>query len=374
MTMSDRLDRNNDEWYESEPRTRDGLLVEVQRIRRRTRVRPLPVILIALLITGGITYKMATRKQFFRSEVVLAMREGSLSNKDKSVGLPLGELRELVKTVLLPDKRLAELIEARNISRLRKKLGMPYAINELRENIEIEIWRNSFVYYDPENPNREASARIGLTVTDEDPDRAYLIARDLATIVIEEVRAHRLELTKRVAGDIAAYKGVLDKRMGELERERTQRMVQIAQASEAKKETLVQALQLRLTEIDEIQKRTEKTITEINVSQDALADQIAEAGLDLIVELVSEKRPVRPESKGLLIAMISVVVGVFSLLGAALVLGAFDSRVHEVDDIARLGLPVLGHVPGFPGDTFGSLEARGVQRRRVPLFRRWRAR
>jgi hypothetical protein len=373
MTMSDRLDRNNDEWYESEPRTRDGLVAEVQRIRRRTRVRPWPVILLALLITGGLTYKLATRKQFFQAEVVLALREGSLSSKDKSVGLPLGELRELVKTVLLPDKRLAELIEARNINRLRKKLGMPYAINELRENIEIEIWRNSFVYYDPENPNREASARIGLTVTDEDPDKAHLIARDLASIIIEEVRAHRLELTKRVARDIAGYKALLDKRMTDLERERTERMIQISRATDAGKLTLVQALGLRLAEIDDAQKRTEKSITEINVSQDALADQIAAAGLDLIVELVSEKRPVRPESKGLLIAMISVVLAVFSLLGAAVVLGAFDSRVHDVDDIARLGLPVLGHVPGFPGDSFGSLEARGVQRRRVPLFRRWRA-
>ena len=74
-----------------------------------------------------------------------------------------------------------------------------------------------------------------------------------------------------------------------------------------------------------------------------------------------------------LIAMIAVVVGVGSLLGAALVLGAFDSRVHDTDDIARLGLPVLGHVPGFPGDALGSLEARGVQRGRVPLFRRWRS-
>ena len=364
---------NNDEWFESEPRTREGLIQEVQRIRRRTRVRPIPVILLALLITAGITYKLATRKQIFYAEVVLAMREGSLGAADKSTGLPLGELREFVLSVLLPDKRLGELIEARDLNRLRKKLGLQWAIKELRESIEIEIWRNSFVYYDPENPDREASARIGLTVGDDDPDRAYLIARDLADIIISEVREHRRELTKKVAGDITAYSKALDEKMSELERERSSRMVQLAEAKEAGKQTIVQALHLRLTEIDEDQRRTEKTISEINRSPDVLADRIAEAGLDLIIELVSEKRPARPESKGLLIAMICVVVGVFSMLGAALVLGAFDSRVHETDDIARLGLPVLGHVPGFPGDSVGSLEARGVQRGRVPLFRRWRS-
>lgn len=371
--MPVQLDRNNDEWFESEPRTRDGLIQEVQRIRRRTRVRPIPVILLALLITGGITYKLATRKQHFTAEVVLALSEGSLASADKSTGLPLGELREFVISVLLPDKRLAELIEARDLNRLRKKLGMQYAIAELRQNVQIEIWRNSFVYYDPENPNREASARIGLTVTDEDPDRAYLIARDLADIVISEVHDHRRVLAQRVAKDIGEYSAALDARMTALEKERTERMVQIAKADQAGKQTIVQALHLRLTEIDEDQLRTEKSISEINKSPDVLADRIAEAGLDLVVELVSEKRPNRPESKGLLIVMIAVVVGLFSLMGAALVLGAFDSRVHDTDDIARLGLPVLGHVPGFPGDSHGSLEARGVQRGRIPLFRRWRS-
>ena len=62
--------------------------------------------------------------------------------------------------------------------------------------------------------------RIGLTVGDNDPDRASEIAHDLADIVIDEVRAHRLELTKKVSADIAAYRESLDSQMASLERER----------------------------------------------------------------------------------------------------------------------------------------------------------
>src|SRR5688572_3004226 len=164
--MSTRLP--NDEWYESEESTRKGLIQEMQRIKRRTRVRPIPVILLALLITGGITYKMATKKGRYQGEVILAIREGSLLSEDKRTGLPVGELKQFVASVLLPDAKLAELIERRNLHRLRKKLGMPWAINEVRGSLEIEVWRNSFVYYDPENPNREASARVGLTVRSEE--------------------------------------------------------------------------------------------------------------------------------------------------------------------------------------------------------------
>jgi hypothetical protein len=368
------IDGTNDAWYESEPRTRVAMIREMQRIRRRTRVRPWPVIVLALAITAGVTYKLATRKQVFYAEVVLALHEGSMIDRDKKTGLPLGELKELVKSVLLPDSKVAEVIERHDLVPLRKRLGIQYAINDLRENIQVEVWRNSFVYYDPEQPNRVASARIGLTVADNDPDRASEVARDLADIVIAEVRARRLELSKKVAGDIAVYRESLETQMSALERERSERMVQQARAENEGKKDLAQALRLRTIEIDGRQKRLEKTISDINKSQEGLADRIAEAGLDLVIEVVSERRPVRPDSKGLIITMIAVVVGVGSLLGCALVLGAFDSRVHDIDDVARLGLPVLGHVPDFPGSGVGSLEARGVQRTRTPLFRRWRSR
>ena len=33
------------------------------------------------------------------------------------------------------------------------------------------------------------------------------------------------------------------------------------------------------------------------------------------------------------------------LLGASLVVGSFDTRIHDIEDVRRLGLPVLGHVP-----------------------------
>ena len=363
----------NDEWYDSEESTRKGMITEVQRIKRRTRVRPLPVIALALLITGGITYKLATKKGHYQGEVVLAIREGSLLSQDKRTGLPVGELKEFVTSVLLPDAKIAELIEKRNLYRLRKKLGMPWAINELRESLEIEVWRNSFVYYDPENPNHEASARVGLTVTDEDPDSAFLLARDLADIVKESVRDHRQDVANKIAAQIAHVREGTLQRLTELELARSEKMVQIATAKTEGKQVLAQALEMQLLKIDDQQKQGEKTLAEIAASPEAISDRIAEAGLDLIVEIVAEKRPDRPESKGLLIAMIAVVVGVGSLVGSALVLGAFDSRVHDTDDVERLGLPVLGHVPGFSGHSVGSLEARGVQRARIPSFLRWRS-
>jgi hypothetical protein len=363
----------NDEWYESEEPTRKGMIQELQRIKRRTRARPVPVILLALLITGVLTYKLATRKQQYQAEVVLALREGSLMSPDKRTGLPVGELKELVTSVLLPDAKLADLIERRDLQRLRKRLGMPWAIGELRQQISIEVWRNSFAYYDPDHPNREASARVGLTVTDEDPDSAYLLARDLANIVVEQTRQHRQDIANKIAGQIEHVRVGMTERAATLEREAVEKALAIQKAKQEGKPALAQALELQLLKIADQQKETDKTLSQIATSPEALADRIAEAGLDLIVEVVSERRPDRPDNKGLLIAVVAVIVGIGALLGSALVLGAFDSRVHDGDDVERLGLPVLGHVPGFPGDKVGSLEARGVQRASLRSFSRWRS-
>ncbi len=93
----------------------------------------------------------------------------------------------------------------------------------------------------------------------------------------------------------------------------------------------------------------------------------------MTVAVVEEHRPERNEHRGFVLIMVLVVVGLGSLLGSALLFGAFDSRLHDLDDLTRLGIPVLGHVPGFPGDHVGSLETRGALRRRVPSFLRWRS-
>jgi len=365
------IDRNDD-WYESEERTRKGMVQELQRIRRRFIVKPWPVLALAFVITGALTYKLATRQRTYGAEVVLALREGSLGTRER-VGMPVAELKEFVGSVLLPDNKLEELIERRNLLRLRKRLGMQWAVAELRTQVEIDVWRNSYIYFDPDLPNRDPSARIGISVYDDDPDAAFSLAHDLASIVVQSVREHRMDYAAKIAATIAADRDGLSKRLTALELERTEVIVAFSKARRANKQGVAQALNLRLTEIDEQQKDAEKTMSGVTTSQDAIADRIAAAGLDLVIEVVGETRPARPPSRGLLISILAVIVGIGSLIGSALVVGAFDSRVHDVEDVERLGLPVLGHVPGFPGHRVGSLEARGVQRTRIPSFRRWRS-
>jgi hypothetical protein len=363
--------QGGDEWYESEQPTRIGLVTELQRIRRRTAVRPIPVVLIAALITAGITYKFSTKPISVEAEVVLALSEGALSSRQSSI--PVDQLRAYVASVLLPDAKLVSLIEKYDLYRLRKKLGPEFGLEQLRGSFGIQIWRNSFLYYDEDDQYARRSARIGITMTDSDPDRAFDIARDLASIAIETAAADRQKLADRLSHDIAVLHDSVNDRLAKLSVEMSLKQAAIDDARKHDKPDLATILSIDLASLDQDRKRAEETLAHIATSRDAFAGQIAAAGLDMSLSIVEEHRPERPTRSGLVLVMIAMVVGTGALIGSALVLGAFDSRVHDSDDVARLGLPVLGHVPGFAGDAVGSMQTRSAARARVPSFLRWRS-
>ena len=361
----------DDAWYEREPSTRLAMIAEIQRIRRRTRARPIPVLLLAALITGGIVYKVATRPVHVEAEIVLALSEGALSNKTDS-GLPLEQLQSYVSDVLLPDKALGDVIERHGLYPLRRTHGIKWAINELRSDLTIEIWKNEFRYYE-DDTSAPRSARIGLTFGDSDPDRAYAVALDIAHVVIASAQAQRDHLTKQLSDRVGEARDRLTARLAEIDKLTSEEQLELTTAQKLHHDDLAQAASLDLTELAAERKRATEELQVAATSRDALAHDIAGAGLDLSLQIVEERRPVPPEHGDFVLVMVGIVVGIGALLGSALVVGAFDSRVHDGDDVERLGLPLLGHVPGFPGDDVGALATRSAAARRVPSFERWRS-
>jgi len=365
------LSQLGDDWYESEESTRRGLVTELQRMRRRFAVRPIPVLLLAALITGAILYKMHKKQPLVEAEVILALTEGQLGTGH--TGVPADQLRAYVNNVLLPDKQLIALIEKRDMYKLRRTMGIQFAVGELREQIEINIWKNSFEYWDDEDANAKKSARIGITVADADPDKAYDLAHDLASIAIVQHEIERERISRAVANEVELMRGVTEKRLADLDTAIAMKTTALAKARTAGKNGLASALLLDLATLAGDRKRATEQLASIASSNDAIAMQVAAAGLDLSLQIVEERRPERPEKSQFVFAMVLAVIGTGALIGAALIIGAFDSRIHDTDDVERLGLPVLGHVPGFAGDSVGSLHARGARRARVGSVMRWRS-
>jgi capsular polysaccharide biosynthesis protein len=363
------MSSNGDHWYESEQPTRQGLVAELQRIRRRTKVRPIPVLLVAALVTAGITHKMASKPVIVEAEVVLAITEGQLARR--STGMPVDQLRTYVTQVLMPDKRLLQLVEKYNLFPLRKKAGPEYALEQMHDQFSVQIWKNSFQYYDEDDTGAK-SARVGITVRDTNPDRALDLAHDLASLVMETAAAVRQQRADALTAQVAMLRAVTSDDLDRVATEIASKQAAIDKARSTGNAELVAILRIDLHALQGDQRRREERLVKIAASTEALAGEITAAGLDLSITVVDESRPERSPHSGFVLILVAVVIGTFSLIGSALVLGAFDSRVHEADDVTRLGLPVLGHVPGFPGDNVGSMRTRSAASARVPSFQRWR--
>jgi capsular polysaccharide biosynthesis protein len=361
-----------DGWFDSEEPTRVGMVAELQRMKRRLKVRPVPVVMMAILLTVAVGYKVITKPREYHANIVLAISQGALQSDSAEHTIPFDQLREYVMSVLLPDAEIEKLIAKRNPGRI-DKVGAPFAIQDFRENIEIEIWKNSFIYYNPEDENANKSARIGIDVTDLDPDRAYEIAQELASIVIKSHEEQRRKVSKALAQEIATMREVIDAKLEALSSELAEKTAALDEARRVGRNQLAATLLVEVATVERDQKRVAAQAKQIAASPDANADRVTAAGLDVSIEVVDQRRPDRPEKSGFLLAMLFVVVGTGATVGSTMLIGAFDSRVHDTDDVTRLGLPILGHVPGFPGDHVGSLEARGAARARVPSFLRWRS-
>jgi len=361
-----------DAWFESEPLTRIEMVAELQRIKRRTLVRPLPVIALAALITFGITYKVATKPVSVEAEVVLALAEGTLADRNAN-NIPVDQLREYVLSVLLPDKNLSELIEKRDLYRLRKRLGPEFAIEELRSAFQIQIWKNSFVYYDEDDASAKRSARIGISVHDSDADRAYQLAHDLASIAIRNAAVQRQQLATALSAQVAVFREGVEDQLAKLSDEAARKQGAIDDAIRRERPDVANILRIDLAALNREQRKAELRLAGIATSKEGLASEITAAGLDMSLTIVGEHRPEPPARAGFVLALVAAVVGAGALVGAAMILGAFDSRVHDTDDVARLGLPVLGQVPRFVGDNVGSMSTRGAAPSRVPSFISWRS-
>jgi hypothetical protein len=363
------LSQLGDGWYESEEPTRRGFVVELRRIRRRFAARPLPILLLAAVLGALLLHRVLHRPRTYVAQVILAMTEGTMSGQ--RTGVPAAELREYVSSFLLSDKNINEVVEKNELFPLRRTLGPEYGITELRSQLQIEIWRNTFVYYHEWDAHARKSVRIGITFIDSDPDRAFLVAKDLAHVAIATHEAERYRVTTAIANQIRTARDRLQAELRDLTTAIAMKQAAMARAQMHRRHELAAQLHVDLTALDSQVKAIEDKLATIAQSPEQVADEIAKAGLDLSFEIVEERRPDRPEHTAFSLVLVGIVLALGALLVTAVVVCAFDSRIHDTDDVERLGLPVLGHVPAFQGAHIGSLRARGVARPHGPSVMRW---
>jgi hypothetical protein len=352
------------EWFSAERPIMSQVIADLRRLKYRAKALLLPILLLAALLTAGLVYRMLTKPQLHIARVVLALSEGEASQRNAP--LPMRDLRAYVTTVLMPAAEMIALCEERDLFPLRRKLGNEFALTELWDITEVEIFRNYFLFEQSQMPER--SARIAITVTWNDPDEAYEIAHALSTMVINSAAAERQRAAQVIADDADRARGVAHGQVEDLEAQLARLSSQLAAAEDAGLAGKVEALKLESATIESSLRRARESLSALTrvTSADQLQAAVYDAGLGLDVQMVEERKPEPAAPRGYRTAVLAVMIFLVLSIVVALFVGAFDTRIHDLDDVTRLGIPVVGQVPGFPGDDVGSLRERGIRRRGVP--------
>ena len=340
-----------DAWVVDEPRL-STLLTQVVAKAARHPYRTLAVATGATILMLAV---LVATPPSYEATLTLRMAEGHLQDSG-SAPKPPARIREYISDVAMTHTQLLDVMEKNGLSDRFRQADPIAATNAFRDDIEIAVNRNYFLF-DDESTGALRSAEVVLRFTAGSPDQAQAVVHDIGTIFLESQEASRRTWLKhaREANDAEARR--LDARLRFLQDERSRllRRESVAASEDvpairAEIESLLVAREGVLYRAGNIQRRT----ADLDF---ALAAERSRLGLDFLLVDESVKALRKPlggvQVVGYAALMFSVLLGV-----SAILLGAFDRWIYRGIDVTVRGFPVLGVVAHFPGDDVGPLLSR----------------
>jgi hypothetical protein len=340
--------------WDAEERASGGVLDELRRLLLRAAARPWLTLALTLLATAAVVGYRARKQEVFESRIAFRVVEGDM---DSTGGpSPNGRLREYVADVCFSTSRLLSIIRARGLYPGLTKRDPSLAVEEMRDDLNIEVWRNYFIEGAADPEGREA--RVAISYQGRDPRQVYDVVRDLGALVSEaEESSRRDEADSALSAadaEVADAKAVLEKAQADLVTKQLLRARARSTAETA--QLLVQAIDLEQgmpkleRQLEAAQKRRTRIYMRAQIERKQLGlrfepterGHVASAGI----------------SRRKLLAFVAVAMFFFSLPLAMIAVGAFDDRIYRTIDVQRLGLRPLGAMRPFIGDNVGALDVR----------------
>ncbi len=422
MTSEDHEQQQADaerEWSRSEP----GWLEfrqQLSRLRRRAIARPLRVSLFTVLAVVMVVARQGLKRETFDASVTFRVAERSGSpDPEEGHYQTKARLREYVADGVLTKARCLGLIQ--RLGLYPKVLAVDYgsAIDAFREDITIKVFQNYFLKEDWQATGKPRSARVTIKFSYSDPQTALKVARSIGELVGQHEAEVRSDLAKVAANRARALSAAFRQRVDVLQRERAHKRLDLAgsagqghldlellservrklkAAFEDNPESFVarqklkdaqaqqRALRERLSaggesiyvarlrvdlgrlnaEIAKLQLALERAGS--NQTENELRAALERQQLLMRFEPVDWGRDPTPElSRRWRLSILGAVLffALWPVIGIGV--GAFDSRIHDLDDVRQLKLEPLGQVPPFPGDDLGALDDRRQTTQPRPL-------
>ncbi len=306
-----------------------------------------------------VLHKLSKRVPMYTASIIMRATEGVLVDEESPLaGQNLGNY---LYSVALNKERLMPLIDKHNLYPERETFGELYAIDELRNFLHIEVGSNFFA---GERDEGDEQRSVGITVhfSDFDPNLAFNVAQDLSKVLMEAEMERRRNHARKLSA-------IADTTVVRVKERLAIQTSQLATAEVTiKSGGTTEEAKLAIAEARVARKRLlvdikETTLLLESVSADQsytnLAQSAEGANQALQFEIVDVRKPlIIPGTSKAVYGIVGLFVFVCLLPICAIGLAAMDSKLHHIDDVMRLGMPVVGHVPDFPGAQMGTLRER----------------
>jgi len=365
MTRVSRASAGDGDW-EARERGFSFAIDEARRLLRRARPRLRWLIVAAVLAAASYPARRLTAKHIYDAQLVLRIVE---ADKELTQEVrPPQEYFAFIWGVFLSGPNLKKVIARHQIYADKWAKDPQVAVEAMRNDLDVVVWRNYFVEsYSDDDEAR--SARVSITWHFRDPEIALAVVQDLADVIMESQTESRRQVFAAAQKDVdEAAEGELD-RLVAMRRAIELRKLEAARAPKERQAALLVQLSELQFEARAIEKRVEtlgNTRTRLELTA---AWERQRSGIRF--EMVEPGVVVPQKLAGpIATALTTVVVFGLAILLGGLLVGAFESRVRQPADVARLGARVLGAVPAFPGDAYGALAERLRTEDRLRLEKR----
>lgn len=345
------------QWIDREP----GLLAalhELSRVLRRSRRRWFITLLIAAGLTSAVLWKLSAAPQIYSARAILRMAEGDMADTRRS--LRRGELEGYLWNVVFSQKIVYPIIEELNLYPEFRELGPAEAVEAFRADVDVTVFRNFFLNAGTDDSR---SARVAITYRGFDAAQTVEIVERLADEVINHERERHIRATESMESLALRALEQIDIEINRRQQRMSALMQQLDDAEDHERRLLQVTIQRLSMEIQSFTVSLTQARNELTTAKVLRASPLA-------VEIAQVRTPeiVTPGARKRKLFIVGALGFIVLFPACAIVIGAFDTRVRDSEDVERIGLPVVGHIPPFRGDSTGTLVDR------LPKKRWWQRR
>jgi hypothetical protein len=328
-------------WVEDEPAGREWV-AEGLRLLRRAGRRPLLTLAWALLAAALLLALQLRRPPAFVARAELVLRENALSTDRNRISR--ADLRSFVENVALTSTSLMDVMDRHGLFLAETANSPVLALAEMRKSIDVDIAQDYFAEDRLERtPSR--SARIVITFSAEEPEQAMVVVRDLGLLVARAELGRHTERARQqaVLADAAVTEAnrQVTASQAELAAMQATLVGTTAKISSAQRVKMA-FLRAWLTQLERRHGELEQEHARLEL---VAAAEEKQAGTRVhLASLQSESDEPHDATKWL--RRKAAIAGAGGLALALLLVGAFNPRLYDADDIRRAGGLALGYLHG----------------------------